>query len=135
MSLSDIIRAWLNQPVLDRLTELEERTMANLDALEAAATRNGEAVTAAVSGISDLRSKIAALQAAVDQGQLDEARVAAITASIDASADSIAQALAPVIEDPETPTDGEVPPETNPDTVDPGSVDGSVPAGEPLPDA
>lgn len=122
--------------VLSQLARMETRLMASLDDLQAAVERNGSAVAGAVTALTDQRAKIAALQAAVDAGDLDEARIAALTASIDASSDAVAQALAPVVADPDTPTgDTAPPPDTNPDTVDPGSVDGAVPAGEPAPEA
>lgn len=135
------LSARLNADVLARLsavqrqlTSLERLLMATLDDLQNAVDRNGQAVASAVTGITDLRSKVAQLQQAVDAGTLDTDRLAAITASIDASTDAVAQALAPVVDDPATPTGGvDTPPEQNPDTVDPGTVDGSVDAGEPLP--
>lgn len=127
--------AWLRAHLhTDQLHELGRTLMASLDDLQAAVDRNGAAVANAVTGIVDLRTKVATLQAAVDAGTLDTDRLAAITASIDASTDAVAQALAPVVDDPTTDTgDVATPPEQNPETGDPGSVDGSVPAGEPLP--
>lgn len=127
--------AWLRARLhTDQLHTLGRTLMATLDDLQNAVDRNGQAVASAVTGITDLRSKVAQLQAAVDAGTLDTDRLAAITASIDASTDAVAQALAPVVDDPQVPTgDVETPPEQNPDTVDPGTVDGSVDAGEPLP--
>ena len=114
---------------------LENKIMATLDTLQAAVDRNGQAVAAAVTALVDQRSKIAALQAALDAEDIDTERIAAITASIDAASDAVAAALTPVVNDPDTDTGDTAPlPETNPDTAAPDEVPGSVPAGEPLPE-
>lgn len=130
------LRRWLLRPALDQLTELKEYLMATFDTLQAAVDRNGSAVRDAVVALADQRTKIAALQAAVDSGSVDQTQLAALTASLDASSDAVAQALAPVVADPDTNTgDVPAPPAENPGTSDPTSVDGSVPAGEPLPES
>jgi len=130
-------RAVLELPT--RLQRRETLIMSNLDDLRAAVDRNGQAVAAAVGGITDLRAKVANLQRAVDENTLDPDQLARVVASIDASTDSIAQALAPVVEDPTTPTEEpgtgaplDPPPAQNPDTSDPAQ-EGAVPAGQPLP--
>ena len=117
----------------DRVQKLERTLMATLDALQAAVERNGAAVGNAVVALVDQREKIAKLQAAVEAGTVDTDRLAAITASIDASSDAVAQALAPVVQDPDTDTgDVSEPPQTNPETAQPEEIPGAVPAGEPL---
>lgn len=132
MTLLERLRRLLDVP--EQLDRMETRLMSNLDALQAAAERNGSAVRDAVTSLADLRQKVAVLTREVAEGDADDARIAAIAASIDASSDAIAQALAPVVEDEQTDTGAvDAPPAENPDTPDPESVDGSVAAGEPLP--
>ena len=134
MSLFDRLSALWRLP--DQITNLKEIIMANLDELQASTDRLGAQVRDAVVLIPDLRTKIAALQAAVDGGTVDADKLASITASIDATSDALAQALNPVVADPNVET-GEATeqPETNPETTDPTSVEGAVPAGEPLPES
>lgn len=125
--------AAMRRDLLELPTLIERKIRMSLENLQAAVERNGSAVAQAVSGITDLRGKIATLQEKVNAGDLDQTQIAAITASLDASTDAIAQALSPVVEDPEVPTgEVEAPPAENPDTAPPTDVEGAVPAGEPL---
>ena len=134
MTFLDELQELWNLP--QRITELKGMLMSKLDDLQASADRTGAQVRDAVALIPDLRAKLAAAEAEIRSGQVDQNRLSAIIASIDATGDALASALNPIVEDPNVPTaDAEAQPDTNPQTTDPGSVDGSVPAGDPLPDA
>lgn len=131
-------RSWLLAPLTDRIQEVSTRMALDLEQLQQAATRTGGYVAQIATIVPDLRGKIALLtEQLANAGGLDDAtraQLAAITASVDASADALASVVAEPVNDPAVPTGPvEAPPVTNPDTPDPGSVDGSVPALEPLP--
>lgn len=132
-------RAWLLAPITRQLEELRADMALDLETLKASVTRTGQYAATVATLIPDLRGKIAALTDKLAQADsVDEAtraELAAITASVDATADALAAATAEPVGDGDVPTGGvEAPPETNPGTPDPGSVDGAVPAGEPLPE-